>query len=135
MISQSARAAPKSHERRKYNALGLPEIQAYNGSLESRHGIEELPTISKQIVPSIQPIVILKTHRLGPWIANLPSSPLQLKVILSETAIRGPSMKFHFKLRGPYPIIYFHIDCPRKEKKLAEARLELKLCRAKGKGV
>ncbi len=87
----------------------------------------------KQIVPPGEVIIVLKTHRLCPRVANVPNSPRPLKVVLSETAMRDLLMKSRFHLRGSHPSIYSHVDRPLKERqKLAEARLELKARIAKG---
>ncbi len=103
------------------------------GSLETRHDIDELSKVIKPIVPPGEVITILKAHRLGPRVANLPNSPRPLKVVLSETAMWDLLTKSRFHLRGSYPSTYFHVDHPlKKRQKLAEARLELKARIAKG---
>ncbi len=105
---------------------GLPEILADSGSLETRHDIDELLKVIKHIVPPCEVIIILKTHRLGPRVANLPNSPRPLRVVFSETAMRDLLMKSRFHLRGSHPSIYFHVDRLLKERqKLTGARLEL----------
>ncbi len=56
--------------------------------LETRHDIDELSKVIKHIVPPGKVIIILKTHCLGPRVANLPNSHRPLKVVLSEAAMR-----------------------------------------------
>ncbi len=58
------------------------------GSLETHHNIDELSKVIKQIVPPGDVILILRPHRLGPRVANLPNSPRPLKAVLSETAMQ-----------------------------------------------
>ncbi len=67
---------------------GLRETRADTGSLETRQDIDELSKVIKYIVPPGKVIIILKTHRLCPRVANLPHSSRPLKVVLSETAMR-----------------------------------------------
>ncbi len=112
----------------------LTETRVGNGSLETRHGIDELSKVVKRIVPPGEVFIILKSHRLGPRVENLPNSPRPLKVVLSETTMRDLLMKSRFNLRNSHPSIYFHVDRPLTERqKLADSRLELKARIAKGK--
>ncbi len=62
---------------------GLPETRADTDSFETRHDIDELSKVIKHIAPPGEVIIILKNHRLGPRVANLPNSPGPLKVVLS----------------------------------------------------
>ncbi len=82
------------------------------GLLETRHDIGELSKVIKHIVPPGEVIIILKTYRLGPRIANVPNSPRPQKAVLSETAMRDLVMKSRFHLRGSHASIYFHVDRP-----------------------
>ncbi len=91
---------------------GLPEARADTGSLETRHDIDELSKVIKHIVPPGEVIIILKTHRLGPRVANAPNSPRPLKVVLSKTAMRDLLMKSRFHLRSFHPSIYFVSTAP-----------------------
>ncbi len=101
--------------------------------METCYDIDEPSKVIKHIVLHGEVIIILKTHRLGSRVANVPNSPRPLKVVLSETAMRDLLMKSRFHLRGSHPSIYLHVDRPLIERqKLAEARLDLKARTAKG---
>ncbi len=51
---------------------GLPEARVDNGSLETRHDIDELSKVIKHNFPPGEVIIILETHCLGPRVSDLP---------------------------------------------------------------
>ncbi len=85
----------------------FPETQADTVSLEICLDIDELSKVIKEIaIKVIKVMTKLKSRCLGLRVANLPSSPRPLKVVLS--AMRDLLMKPCFHLRGLHLNTFSH---------------------------